>query len=100
MVVALRKKVAATKDPWKNLKLTYSQGTRDKGYTEEEDAFLVCALDKVGYGNWSDLQREIRISWQFRFVAFHCCPWATKTFEQNLFSWKSKNKFVWLLSHS
>lgn len=55
-----------TQQPWKELRIQYGQN-KGKSYTEEEDRFLLCAVDKVGFGNWDELKAEIRKSWLFRF---------------------------------
>jgi SWI/SNF-related matrix-associated actin-dependent regulator of chromatin subfamily A member 5 len=65
MGVALDKKVARYKDPWESLKLNYGM-KRGKQYIEEEDVFLVCMTQKLGYGNWDALKAEIRRAWQVR----------------------------------
>jgi SWI/SNF-related matrix-associated actin-dependent regulator of chromatin subfamily A member 5 len=51
------------------LQLVYGQN-KGKGYTEEEDRFILCMIHKLGYGNWDDLKAEIRKSWRFRFDWF------------------------------
>ena len=66
---ALDKIVARTKNPWQCLTLPYNTN-RGKAFTEEEDRFLVCATQRLGYGNWDLLQLEIRKAWQFRFDWF------------------------------
>ena len=38
-----------------------------KLFTEEEDRFLVCMTNELGYGNWDDLKREVRRAPDFRF---------------------------------
>jgi SWI/SNF-related matrix-associated actin-dependent regulator of chromatin subfamily A member 5 len=43
---------------------------KGKAFTEEEDRFILCMVDKLGYGNWDDLKAEIRKSWRFRFDWF------------------------------
>ena len=41
-----------------------------KGFIEEEDRFLVCMLNRLGYGAWDTLKAEIRAADQFRFDWF------------------------------
>ena len=43
---------------------------RGKAYTEEEDRFIVCLMQKIGYGRWEEIKLEIRKAWQFRFDWF------------------------------
>ena len=38
-----------------------------KLFTEEEDRFLVCMTNELGYGNWEELKREVRRAPDFRF---------------------------------
>merc|ERR1712072_744657 len=54
---------------WQTLKLDYGRN-RGKAYTDEEDRFLVCLMQKVGYGRWEEIKLEIRKAWQFRFDWF------------------------------
>ncbi|KAL6073870.1 ISWI chromatin-remodeling complex ATPase CHR11 [Balamuthia mandrillaris] len=68
MVQALRSKVSRYKNPWTQLKIAYTNKT--KAYTPEEDRFLICMTDQLGYGNWEQLKMEIRKSWLFRFDWF------------------------------
>ena len=65
----LATKVAEYDDPWSQLQLNYGQN-KGKLFTAEEDQFLICMTNKVGYGNWDMLRNEIRKSWQFRFDWF------------------------------
>jgi SWI/SNF-related matrix-associated actin-dependent regulator of chromatin subfamily A member 5 len=66
---ALDIKVKRYKNPWLELTLTYGQ-SKGKAYTEDEDRFLVCMIQKLGYGRWDELKLEIRKAWQFRFDWF------------------------------
>jgi SWI/SNF-related matrix-associated actin-dependent regulator of chromatin subfamily A member 5 len=66
VIELLHKKVSSTKDPWKSLKIPYAGATKSR-YTEEEDIFLLCALDQVGYGNWEELKNVVKNNFQFRF---------------------------------
>jgi len=54
---------------WWQLTLTYTGG-KSRIYTQQEDQFILCMTNKLGYGNWEQLQQEIRQSWQFRFDWF------------------------------
>ena len=62
-------KVKSTKSPWQNLKINYFSN-RGKAYTAEEDRFIVCLMQKIGYGRWEEIKLEIRKAWQFRFDWF------------------------------
>jgi len=64
----INKKVQSYSNPFEMLKIEYS--SQQKVYTEEEDRFIICMLAQLGYGNWSELQREIRQAWEFRFDWF------------------------------
>jgi len=70
MIQALDEKVKRYKNPWQELKVVYGQSKGKQAYTEEEDQFLVCATQKLGYGSWDELKLEIRKSWQFKFDWF------------------------------
>lgn len=52
---------------WKSIKLSYVQGTKNRAYTEEEDAFLLCMMHRHGFGSNERIRLEIRRAWQFRF---------------------------------
>ncbi len=65
----LERKVKKSKNPWQTLTFDYGQ-TKGKMFTEEEDRFLVCMMQKIGYGNWEQLRQEIRKAWCFRFDWF------------------------------
>ncbi|GBG25644.1 ISWI chromatin-remodeling complex ATPase CHR11 [Hondaea fermentalgiana] len=66
---ALDKKVARTKNPWQALTINYGSN-KGKTFSEEEDRFLVCMLQRLGYGAWDQLKQEIRKAWNFRFDWF------------------------------
>jgi len=66
---ALDKKVARTKNPWQTLTVNYGSN-KGKTFTEEEDRFLVCMMQRLGYGAWDQLKQEIRKAWNFRFDWF------------------------------
>ena len=40
---------------------------KGKAYTEEEDRFILCSVDKLGYGRWDELKADARASHRFRF---------------------------------
>ena len=94
MATALKAKVQSTDNPWNTLTLKYgnNRGTpphlerpapaprpshlrlqplaptvAGKLFTEEEDRFLVCMTNELGYGNWDDLKREVRRAPDSRF---------------------------------
>jgi len=69
MSTALKQKISMYSNPERQLKLP-SQKRSGQLFTEEEDRFLVCATNKVGYGNWEELKREIKESDQFKFDWF------------------------------
>ena len=35
-----------------------------QAFNEEEDRYLLCMSQKLGYGNWEDLKAELRSAWQ------------------------------------
>ena len=43
---------------------------KGKIWTEEEDRFLICMTNQMGYGNWEELKLQVRQSWLFRFNWF------------------------------
>ncbi|KAI0564687.1 chromatin-remodelling complex ATPase ISWI2 [Gracilaria domingensis] len=63
---ALRLKVNRYENPWKELDVVYAHN-RSKTFIDEEDRWLVCMTDKLGYGRWEDIKLEVRRAWQFRF---------------------------------
>ncbi|CAD7698507.1 unnamed protein product [Ostreobium quekettii] len=66
---ALVAKLDRYKNPWLELKIPYGGG-KGKVFTEEEDRFLVCMVNKCGYGAWDALKAELRKCWRFRFDWF------------------------------
>lgn len=66
---AVGKKLDRYKNPWKDLRIIYGQN-KGKGFTEEEDRFLICMIHKLGWGLWDELKAEIRKSHLFRFDWF------------------------------
>lgn len=68
--IALKSKVENCEgNPWLTLKIHYGTN-KGKTFTEDEDRFLVCMMNKLGYGAWDQLKQEIRKSWLFRFDWF------------------------------
>ncbi|KDO23329.1 hypothetical protein SPRG_11643 [Saprolegnia parasitica CBS 223.65] len=68
---ALASKVARYKNPWRDMKLTYPGGYKSKGFTMDEDVFLICMMHKHGVGgDWVAIKEDIRKAWQFRFDWF------------------------------
>eukprot|EP00967_Tisochrysis_lutea_P064283 scaffold83210_cov27-Tisochrysis_lutea.AAC.1 len=64
----LSKKVASFKNPWVTLRIDYGHGAgRGRQYSEENDRFLVCMTNQIGYDRWDELREEVRASWLFRF---------------------------------
>lgn len=63
---ALQIKVDRYKDPWKELDVVYT-GSKSKTFIDEEDRWLVCMTNKLGYGRFEHLKVEVRKAWQFRF---------------------------------
>uniref|UniRef100_A0A6A7G0I3 ISWI chromatin-remodeling complex ATPase CHR11 n=2 Tax=Hirondellea gigas TaxID=1518452 RepID=A0A6A7G0I3_9CRUS len=65
----VRLKVAKYENPMYELiiKIPTQKG---KGFTLEEDRFLLCEIDRIGYGNWDVLKRSIRRNVRFRFDYF------------------------------
>lgn len=65
----IRRKVLRYRDPYNELRLQYGP-SKGKAYSEEEDRFLVCKVNDLGYGQWEELKSEIRKSWRFKFDWF------------------------------
>ncbi|RUS17366.1 SNF2 family N-terminal domain-containing protein [Endogone sp. FLAS-F59071] len=69
----LSAKVTRHRIPLQQMKIQYSQPTKGKNYTEEEDRFLIVMLQKHGYGTenvYDRIRQEIRNSPMFRFDWF------------------------------
>ncbi|KAH7314871.1 hypothetical protein KP509_21G025000 [Ceratopteris richardii] len=66
---AIGKKLDRYKNPWLDLKIQYGQN-KGKLYNEECDRFMICMINKLGYGNWDELKAAFRMSPQFRFDWF------------------------------
>ena len=62
----IKEKVKAFKNPWYSLTFDYGN-SRGKSYTEDEDRWLICTVNEIGYGKWSEMRLRIRVAWQFRF---------------------------------
>ena len=66
MAESLRQKVATYDNAWQTLAIKYGNN-RGKLFTEDEDRFLICMTNELGYGKWDELKREVRRSAEFRF---------------------------------
>jgi len=68
----IAERVARTPDPMRTLSIPYPQSkvASSKGYTEEEDRFLILLMNSLGYGAWDEMRAEIRRSEAFRFDFF------------------------------
>jgi len=66
MAESLRTKVSSCEDAWRTLSVKYGNN-RGKLFTEEEDRFLLCMANELGYGKWDELKREVRRHPEFRF---------------------------------
>lgn len=66
--------IATSKDilnrVWQTMMFNYGPGFKGRAYSEEEDAFLLCMMQKHGYGAAERIRMEIRRAWQFRFDWF------------------------------
>lgn len=68
---ALARKCSRYASPLRDMRLNYPSGYKSKGYTLEEDVFLVVMMNKYGpLEHWSEIRDEIRKAWQFRFDWF------------------------------
>ncbi|EDQ86317.1 uncharacterized protein MONBRDRAFT_11153 [Monosiga brevicollis MX1] len=66
------KKVKSTPHPFHRLTINYG-GNRGKNYTEEEDRYIICFLQRLGYDHdhvYDELRRQIRNEPLFRFDWF------------------------------
>jgi len=66
----LKEKVSKYTDPFNQLAISYEgQSTQLKAtkFNEEEDRYLLCMSQKLGYGNWEGIKAELRNAPQFRF---------------------------------
>ena len=62
----IKTKVKSYKNPWYSLKFDYGS-SRGKSFTEDEDRWLICTVNEIGYGKWAEMRLRIRVAWQFRF---------------------------------
>jgi SWI/SNF-related matrix-associated actin-dependent regulator of chromatin subfamily A member 5 len=68
---ALARKCSRYSNPLRDMKLSYPSGYKNKGFTLEEDVFLVVMMNKYGpLEHWGEIRDEIRKAWQFRFDWF------------------------------
>lgn len=70
--VILSTRVGTSPDAYRALSISYGPNKMAvmKGYTEEEDRFLLCTLARLGYGAWDALRAEVLRSEMFRFDWF------------------------------
>ncbi|KAI9306125.1 SNF2 family N-terminal domain-containing protein [Cunninghamella echinulata] len=69
----LTEKIAPLRIPLQQLKIQYTQPTKGKNYTEEEDRFLLVMLEHYGYGSenvYDNIRQDIKNSPLFRFDWF------------------------------
>lgn len=69
---ALANKIARYRSPYYDCKITYNQN-KSKVYTEDDDKFLLCALNEIGLDNenaYEELRNYIRSTDQNRFNWF------------------------------
>lgn len=69
----LTAKIGRHRIPLQQMKIHYTQPTKGKNYTEEEDRFLIVMLEKYGYGTenvYDKIRQEIKGSPLFRFDWF------------------------------
>lgn len=66
---AMQQKVEGYENPWKDLDLAYGS-SRSKAFQDDEDRWLICMTNQLGYGRWEDLKSEVRKTGQFRFNWF------------------------------
>lgn len=72
----LSEKVSKAIDPFSSLLVPYQFAPKSataasvRGFNEEEDRFLICLLNNLGYGNWEQMRIEIRKADRFRFNWF------------------------------
>eukprot|EP01083_Nonionella_stella_P146847 462434_1 len=66
----IHRKVSAYERPELELRVKMSAQSKGKGFITEEDRFLLCAVDRLGYGKWDDLKVTVRSDSRFRFDYF------------------------------
>lgn len=66
---AVQLKVDRYANAWKDLDMVYGNN-RSRVFMDEEDRWLICMTNKLGYGRFEDLKLEVRKTFQFRFNWF------------------------------
>eukprot|EP00730_Choanoeca_flexa_P005475 TRINITY_DN11954_c0_g2_i1.p1 TRINITY_DN11954_c0_g2~~TRINITY_DN11954_c0_g2_i1.p1 ORF type:complete len:1049 (+),score=356.30 TRINITY_DN11954_c0_g2_i1:52-3198(+) len=69
---ALDRKVGMYKEPFQQLRLAYA-GNRGKNFSEDEDRYMICYLQKLGFDRdsvYEELRRQLRNEPRFRFDWF------------------------------
>lgn len=66
---AIQLKFDRYENAWKDLDMAYGNN-RSKTFQDEEDRWLVCMTNKLGYGRFEELKLEVRKTFQFRFNWF------------------------------
>lgn len=69
----LSEKIKPLRIPLQQLKIQYTQPTKGKNYTEEEDRFLLVMLEHYGYGSdnvYDSIRQDIKNSPLFQFDWF------------------------------
>jgi SWI/SNF-related matrix-associated actin-dependent regulator of chromatin subfamily A member 5 len=66
----IAQKLGQYENPMESLELKYTTQQKGKGFTVENDRFLVCQANKVGYGDWDQLHYVIRNDPRFTFDYF------------------------------
>ncbi|GJP53341.1 hypothetical protein CLOM_g12500 [Closterium sp. NIES-68] len=66
---SVRRKMERYKNPWVELRIQYGTN-KGKYYTEESDRFMICMIQRLGYGNWDELRAAVRQSHLFKFDWF------------------------------
>lgn len=66
----ISRKLASTKDPLRRLEIKYSAQQKGKGFTKENDRYLICQVGQLGYGEWDRLHCQIRREPRFLFDYF------------------------------
>lgn len=66
---AVHQKVDRYENPWKDLDVAYGS-SRSKAFQDDEDRWLICMTNQLGYGRWEDLKSEVRKTGRFRFNWF------------------------------
>eukprot|EP00357_Protocruzia_adherens_P031034 CAMPEP_0115046438 /NCGR_PEP_ID=MMETSP0216-20121206/48748_1 /TAXON_ID=223996 /ORGANISM="Protocruzia adherens, Strain Boccale" /LENGTH=1110 /DNA_ID=CAMNT_0002429517 /DNA_START=236 /DNA_END=3568 /DNA_ORIENTATION=+ len=67
----LDKKCKMYENPWEDLAVPYHLSkTKNPQYTEENDRYLICAVNDLGYGSWNQLRLKIRKDprWNFDYL--------------------------------